>query len=258
MPTHRLVPGDRVAAAERLRVAHVQVAGGVREHVQRIEPRPLVGRVVGGPVEPFGLPALDPARLDLGGVVAAAHDRASYRTTTRILGGRSSGYTAPPCAHADDIAAGAIVAVTAIAAGCTAGLGRRQRATGSPHAASSVAPTRCRIEARPPDLHRPGESVASITTSAPTQAPTASRRSPTDLLGVRARQWKAAVHPAVRRAKIDFDGGPHDEPAAIRTSNGGKMDGFVRDARPADEVLGRPDAPPLRPDTSGRRASPTS
>src|SRR6478736_10555425 len=27
--------------------------------------------------------------------------------------------------------------------------------------------------------------------------------------------------------KIDFDGGPHDEPAAIKDVDGGKMDGFV-------------------------------
>src|SRR6478609_10428305 len=34
--------------------------------------------------------------------------------------------------------------------------------------------------------------------------------------------------------KIDFDGGPHDEPAAIKDVDGGKMDGFVGslDARP--------------------------
>ena len=73
VPRHRLVARDRVAAAEGLGVAHVQIAGRVREHVERVEPRPAVLRVLGGQVQALLLPDPLPLRLDLGRVVSSAH-----------------------------------------------------------------------------------------------------------------------------------------------------------------------------------------
>ncbi len=60
-----------VPATERLRMAHVQVAGGVGEHVERVEARARVVRIVGGSVEALLLPHPLPLRLDLGSVVPA-------------------------------------------------------------------------------------------------------------------------------------------------------------------------------------------
>ncbi len=67
---HPPEPRDRVAAAERLRVPQVEVPGGVREHVERVEARPGVIGIVGGSVEVLVLPDLLPLRLDLRGLVA--------------------------------------------------------------------------------------------------------------------------------------------------------------------------------------------
>ena len=64
-------PSHRVPAAERLGMPHVEVARGVGEHVERVEPWPGVRGVLGGPVQALGLPAFDPLRFDLGRVVAA-------------------------------------------------------------------------------------------------------------------------------------------------------------------------------------------
>src|SRR5207245_8722162 len=76
---HRSIPGDGITAGERLRVAHVQVARGVRKHVERIETGPPVV-LVRGRVEALGLPTLDPFGLDLRRfVLPRRHGRLSWK-----------------------------------------------------------------------------------------------------------------------------------------------------------------------------------
>ena len=70
---HPPIASDHVPTAERLDVAHVHVARGIREHVQGVEPRPRVRRVVGGRVETLLPPDPLPPGLDLGRVVSLGH-----------------------------------------------------------------------------------------------------------------------------------------------------------------------------------------
>ena len=88
VPLHRPEPSDGIAAAERFRVAHVQVARGVGEHVERVEPRPGVVRVVRAHVQTFLGPGRLPSRLDLGRVVP----HRSADGNERREPGRESGY----------------------------------------------------------------------------------------------------------------------------------------------------------------------
>ncbi len=64
-----VVPGHRVGDGVRLGVAHVQIAGGVREHVQQVGARAGIVRVVAGPEQVALSPAGLPLFLDLAGVV---------------------------------------------------------------------------------------------------------------------------------------------------------------------------------------------
>ena len=64
-----VVPGHRVGDGVRLGVAHVQVAGGVGEHVQQVGARSGVVRVVAGPEQVHPGPAVLPLFLDVAGVV---------------------------------------------------------------------------------------------------------------------------------------------------------------------------------------------
>ncbi len=81
---------DGVAAAERLGVAHVQVARGIREHVERVEPRPRVVGVVGGPIEPSS----SHTRCHLGSISEASylrHGPCMVANARRAPGGRRVG-----------------------------------------------------------------------------------------------------------------------------------------------------------------------
>ena len=91
---HRAVAGHGVATAEGLRMPHVEVSAGVREHVEREEPRSGVGGVIDGLVEALVVPARHPHGFDGGGVIPTGHDAASYRT----VGAPSVAYTPTPCA----------------------------------------------------------------------------------------------------------------------------------------------------------------
>ena len=64
-----VVPGHRVGDGVGLGVAHVQVARGVREHVQQVGARAGVLRVVAGPEQVHLRPAGLPLLLDFAGVV---------------------------------------------------------------------------------------------------------------------------------------------------------------------------------------------
>ena len=77
---HPLQPGDHVAARERLQVAHVQVAGGVREHVEGVEAGPA-GVALVAPVERQLLPGRHPLGLHLLGLVALGVHRKSPQKT---------------------------------------------------------------------------------------------------------------------------------------------------------------------------------
>ena len=70
-------------------------------------------------------------------------------------------------------------------------------------------------------------------------------------------QDNKCVKPYVTRS-IQFDGGPHDHPAAVTGIDGGKMDGFIRSlpARPK-KCWVDPDADRSATPTSDPRANPT-
>ena len=118
------------------------------------------------------------------------------------------------------------------------------------------------LQPRPPGLHRAWRTGRSITTSARSRVPTASRATRTGNIDA------CLPDPTIRRSAsapyhdtntID-QGGPHGEIASTIDINGGKMDGFVRALR-ADRQRVH-EAPGRVPVHAGarrpRRASPTS
>ncbi len=165
------------------------------------------------------------------------------------------------------VAALAIAVVAAIAAGCTAASGDARATSSDPPAASGDAVPGAKLdhlifivqENRSFDHYfgtYPGAD------GIPTK--------PDGSFGVCVPDpWQGGkcVPPYVAH-KIDFDGGPHDEPAAIKDVDGGKMDGFVGslDARPTkcwvdrtlphcDRILG-PQGQPDVMSTLGRSSIP--
>src|SRR5690606_40925142 len=75
---HRPVAGERVADEVVLAVPHVQVAAGVREHLEDVAPRRV--RTPTGAEDPLALPELAPARLDRGIEAQRAHSALPARS----------------------------------------------------------------------------------------------------------------------------------------------------------------------------------